>query len=205
VIEGGELWPDGQVVLPARVRLGDETYTVRAIGSYELLHVLAAGQWTRLVPSGLRRRDLARVAARLYDPADALDFVHLWQAATTLGGRLAGTSVETEQGPISAWWAGHRLAQFALGHWLTFDGWCVRRGFDPHTAPVHRTIAAAWQFRIDHRETEGVGKEAKPISVESLRQKVWLAPGPQRARAMRFTASHERETALAVLREATLR
>jgi hypothetical protein len=205
VTEAGELWPAGPVALPARVRLGDETYTVRAIGSHELLHVLAEARWTRLVPSGLRERDRLRVARRLYDPADALDFGHLWDVATTLGGRLAGTSIESEQGPVAAWWAAHRLAQFALGHWMTFDGWCARRGFDPHTAPVHRVIAVAWQFRIDHRETEGAGKDAKPISIEALKQKVWLAPGVQRARALRFTAAHERETALAALREATLR
>lgn len=197
-----ELWPDGPVELPAPVRLGDELYVVRRLPPYDLLHALSGGDWTQLLPRGLRRRDLRAVALRLYDPADALDLPHLWQVATALGGRLAGTTVDEGHDPSAGWWPAHRLAQFAVVHWLTFDGWCLRRGFNPHDAPLHRIIAAAWQFRIDHRPTEGTGKHEKQISIEALRTQVWTPPGPHRAQVMRFTASQERAAALAALREA---
>lgn len=197
----GELWPDGPVALPALVRLGDETYRVAEVPTRDLLYALAAADWTRLLPRGLARRDMRRVAVRLYDPADALDYRHLWEAATALGGRLAGVDVSEGHDPQAAWWPAHRLAQYIVASWMTFDGWCVRRGFDPHTAPLHRLIAAAWQFRIDYRPTEGVGKDAKQITVEALRTQVWTPPGPHRKQVMRFTASQERAAALAALRE----
>lgn len=197
----GELWPDGPVELPAYVRLGDDEYRVRAAPTYELLHALAVGDWTRLVPRGLTRADRARVGRRLYDPADALDLGHLWQAGTALFGRLGGTSVAEGHDPAAAWWPAHRLASFAHASWLTFEGWSMRRGFNPHAEPLHRIIAAAWQFRIDYRPTEGSGDKAKPISVETLRTQVWTPPGPHRVQVMRFTRSQERDAALAALRE----
>lgn len=197
----GALWPDGPVALPATIRLGDEHYEVRPIPTFDLLHALSVGDWPRLVPDGLRRRDRLAVAYRLYDPADELDLPHLWQAATALAGRLAGVSVDEGHDPQAGWWPAHRLAQFVTVHWMSFDGWCVRRGFDPHTAPLHRIIAAGWQFRIDNRPSEGTGDKAKPITVEALRQQVWTPPGPHRKQVMRFTASQERAAALAALRE----
>lgn len=199
---GSELWPDGPVALPARIRLGDDTYRVRAMPDRVVLHTLADGAWTRLVPSGLRRRDAYRVAVRLYDPGDALDLPHLWRAATALGGRLAGIDVDEGHEPQAAWWPAHRIAAYVIRNWLLFDGWCVRRGFDPHTAPVYRVIAAGWQFVIDTRPAEGSGKDEKQVSVESLRTKFWTPPGEHRKQIMRFTASQERESALAALREA---
>lgn len=199
---GGELWPGGPVVLPAQVRLGDEWYRVAPIGTHELLHALSDGNWVRLVPLGLVGRDRRRVARRLYDPADALDFGHLWQVATALGGRLAGVDVDEGHDPGAGWWPAHRIAAFVVGHWLSFDGWCVRRGFDPYAAPLTRIVAAGWQFMIDHRPTEGEGSKAKPITVEALRTQVWTPPGRHRKQVMRFTASQERAAALAALREA---
>lgn len=199
---GGELWPGGPIVLPAEVRLGDERYRVAPIGTYELLHALSVGNWVRLVPLGLAGRDRRRVALRLYDPADALDFGHLWQVATALGGRLAGVDVDEGHDPGAGWWPAQRIAAFVAAHWLSFDGWCVRRGFDPHTAPLHRIVAAGWQFMIDHRPTEGEGSKAKQITVEALRTQVWTPPGRHRKQVMRFTASQERAAALAALREA---
>lgn len=195
----GELWPDGPVELPALVDLGDERYRVRPVETRELLYALAAGDWTRLVPRAVRRRDRVRLAQRLYDPADALDLPHLWRAGTTLFGRLAGTSAGEGHDPAAAWWPGHRIAQFVVAHWLTFEGWSMRRGFNPHGEPLHRIVAAGWQFRIDHRPTDGAGEKAKPISIEALRDQVWTPPGPHRAQVMRFTASQERTAALAAL------
>jgi hypothetical protein len=197
----GELWPGGPVALPADVRLGDELYRVRPIPTHELLYALSAGDWTRLVPRALSRRDMRRVAIRLYDPADALDFPHLWEVATALGGRLAAVDVAEGHDPGAGWWPAHRIAAFVVTHWLSFDGWCVRRGFDPHTAPLGRIIAAGWQFMIDHRPTEGSGKDAKQITVEALRTQVWTPPGIHRKQVMRFTASQERAAALAALRD----
>jgi hypothetical protein len=168
----------------------------------ELLHALAVGEWSRLVPIGIRRRDRYRLAMRLYDPGDALDLPHLWQAATALGGRLAGIAVDEGHDPQAAWWPAHRIAAYVVGNWLLFDGWCVRRGFDPNTATVPRVIAAGWQFAIDTRPAEGTGKDEKPVSVDSLRAKFWTPPGGHRRQVMRFTASQERESALAALREA---
>lgn len=199
---GGELWPAGPVTLPTTIALGDQRYRVRAAGTYELLHAIGSGQWSQLLPSGLTRADRYRIAVRLYDPGDALDFEHLWRAATALGGRLAGTVVDDGQDPEAGWWPAHRITQTLLTHWLSFDGWCVRRGFDPHTAPLHRVVAAGWQFMIDHRPTEGTGKDEKPISVEAFRTRVWTPPGPHRRQAMRFSAAQERDAALAALREA---
>ncbi len=198
---GGPLWPDGPVILPATVRLGAEVYRVRAAPTYELLHALAAGEWSRLVPGGLSRRDRYRLAVRLYDPADALDFPHLWDVSTALAGRLAGVSVSEGHDPQAAWWPAHRIARFGVDHWLSFDGWCVRRGFDPHTAPLHRIIAATWQFMIDHRPAEGEGKARRQITVEAFRDQVWTPPGPHRRQVMRHTAAQERAAALAALRE----
>lgn len=197
----GQLWPAGPVELPARVRIGAHRYTVRAAPTPVLLHALAAGDWTRLLPYGLGRADRVRLVRRLYSPTDGLDLPHLWQVATALGGRIAGVAVDEGHDPQAGWWPAHRIAQFCVGHWLSFDGWCVRRGFDPHRAPLHRIIAAGWQFRIDNRPTEGTGKNQKQISVEALRAQVWTPPGVHRAQVMRFTAQQERAAALAALRE----
>lgn len=198
---GGELWPQGPVALPATVRLGDDLVVVRDPGPYRLLHTLASGSWSDLLPGGLGRRDRYLIAVRLYDPADALDFRDLWRASTALGGRLAGVAVGEGHDAEAAWWPAHRIAQFVVSHWLSFDGWCVRRGFDPHAAPTHRVIAAGWQFMIDHRPSEGDGKNAKQITVEALREKVWTPPGPHRRQVMRHTAAQERAAALAALRD----
>lgn len=197
----GELWPGGPVELPAYVKLGGDLFEVRPVPTRELLFACGAGDWTRLVPRALSRADRLRVAERLYDPADALDFPHLWRAGVTLFGRLAGTSAGEGHDPASAWWPAHRIAGFVVGAWLTFDGWCVRKGFDPWSAPLHRIIAAGWQFRIDYRPTDGAGDKAKQISVEALRDQVWTPPGPHRSQVMRFTATQEREAALAALRD----
>lgn len=198
---GGELWPDGPVALPATVRLGDQVYRVVEVPTFALLHAIAAGDWSALVPNGLTRTDRYRVAVRLYDPGDALDFAHLWQAGTALGGRVAGVAVDQGHDPQAAWWPAHRIAAFVVAHWLSFDGWCIRRGFDPHTAPLHRIVAAGWQFMIDNRPAEGDGKARKQITVEALRTQVWTPPGPHRRQVMRFTAAQERSAALAALRE----
>lgn len=200
-MSGGPLWPGGPVELPASVRLGDESYRVRRLDRWSVLHALAEQQWTRLVPSGLVRADRYRVAVRLYDPGDALDYRHLWQAGTRLGGALAGTLPGEGHDPGAGWWPATRIAGNLTAHWLSFDGWCVRRGFDPHAAPVHRLIAAGWQFMLDHRPTEGAGKDEKQISPAAFREKVWTPPGPYRSQIMRFTAAQERQAALAALRE----
>jgi hypothetical protein len=201
-VTGGALWPDGPVALPALVRLGDETYRVRAMPTFDLLYAIGAGDWAALLPYGLGRRDRRALALRLYDPADGLDLVHLWQGSTALAGRLAGVSVDEGHDPQAAWWPAMRLAGFAVTHWLTFDGWCVRRGFDPHTAPLHRIIAAAWQYRIDTRPDDGAGEgKAKPISVEALRKQVWTPPAGHRSQTMKFTREQERASAMAALRE----
>lgn len=197
----GALWPDGPVALPATVRLGDDDYQVRQLPTLPLLHALAEARWSYLVPGALRRRDRLRLAYRLYDPADALDYPHLWRAATILAGRLAGVPVAEGHDPQARWWPAHRIAQYAVTHWLWFDGWCIRRGFDPHTAPLYRIVAAGWQFMVDTRPTEGTGNDSKPISVEALRERVWTPPGPHRSQVMRHTAAQERAAALAALRD----
>lgn len=197
----GELWPGGPVELPAHVILGDQRYRVRAVPTRDLLFACAASDWTRLVPRAMPRADQLRLAARLYDPADALDFSHLWRAGVTLFGRLAGTTVGEGHDQAAAWWPAQRIAEYVVATWLTFDGWCLRKGFDPHTAPLHRIIAAGWQYRIDYRPTDGAGDKAKQISVEALREQVWTPPGPHRVQVMRFTASQERAAALAALRD----
>lgn len=201
MIAGGELWPAGPVALPAEVRLGDDCYRVKPVGTHELLHAFAVGNWARLVPMALVRRDFRRVAARLYDPADALDYGHLWQAGTALAGRVAGVDVDVGHDPGAGWWPAHRIAAFVVPHWLSFDGWCVRRGFDPWSASLPRIVAAGWQFMIDTRPVEGTGKDQKQITVEALRERVWTPPGPHRKQVLRFTASQERSAAMAALRD----
>jgi hypothetical protein len=176
-------------------------YRVKAIGTHELLHALADGDWTRLVPRGLVRADYLRVARRLYDPGDALDLPHLYRVSTALAGRVAGVDVDEGHDPQAGWWPAHRLAQFAVTHWLSFDGWCLRRGFNPWDATLPRIIAASWQFRIDTRPAEGAGDKAKPIDVEVLKQQVWTPPGAARKQVMKFTPAQEREAALAAIRE----
>ena len=174
---------------------------MRELPTFHLLHAIGSGDWTALVPQGLTRADRRAVALRLYDPGDGLDLPHLWQAGTALAGRVAGVAVDEGHDPQAAWWPAMRLAGFVIMHWLTFDGWCVRRGFDPHTAPLHRIIAAAWQYRIDTRPDDGAGDKAKPISVEALRKQVWTPPAGHRSQTMKFTPAQERASALAALRE----
>lgn len=197
----GEWWPGGPVTLPASVAIGGARYQVAEQPAMALLRLLAAGQWPSLVPGGLVPADRLRVARRLYDPDDPLDLPHLWQAATILGGRLAGVSVDEGHDPGAGWWPATRLAALATEHWLSFDGWAAVHGVDLLRSPVSRVIAVAWQFAVEHRPTEGSGKNATQIPVESLRERIWTPPTRHRKQVMRFTAAQERDTALAAIRE----
>lgn len=198
----GEWWPGGPVSLPARVALDGELYEVTARPTHELLHILAASHWPSLLPNGLRPADRLRVARRLYDPADALDLPHLWQAATVLGGRLAGVHVDEGHDPGAAWWPATRLAAMATRHWMSLDGWAAVHGVDLLRSPLSRLIAVTWQFAVEHRPTEGASKDAKQIPVESLRERIWTPPAAHRKQVMKFTPAQERAAALAAIREA---
>ncbi|MEV4122922.1 hypothetical protein [Micromonospora sp. NPDC049645] len=198
----GELWAGGPVVLPAEVAVDGRTYRLRARSTVELLDVLARGDWPQLVPNGLIERDRMRLARRLYHPYDPLDLAHCWALSTAIAGRLAGVDVDEGHDPCAAWWPATRLASHARTHWLSFEGWAATKGCgDLLAGPLHRLIAVAWQFAIEHRPSEGAGDKAKPISVEALRERMWLPPTEHRRQVMRFTASKEREAALAALRD----
>lgn len=198
----GALWAGGPVVLPAEVVVDGRTYRVRARPTVELLDVLARGNWPQLIPNGLAESDRMRLARRLYDPYDPLDLAHCWALSTALAGRLAGVDVDEGHDPCAAWWPATRLAAYVTTHWLSFEGWAATKGCgDLLAGSLHRLIAVGWQFAIEHRPSEGAGDKAKPISVEALRERMWLPPTEHRRQVMRFTASKEREAALAALRD----
>lgn len=197
----GQWWPGGPVELPATISIGGEKYRVRPISDRDALAALGTGQWTRFVPEALTGRDRVRIAQRLYDPTDGLDLPHLFTAGAGIAARLAGLAPDDGEPVTATWWPATRIAGTVMSAWMTFDGWCMRRGFDPAAAPLRRVIAAGWQFMIDFRDTEDGTPDGKQISVQALRDKTWAQPTPTGRRRLRFTASQERSAALAALRE----
>lgn len=198
----GVTWPRGPAALPLTYRLDGAELHLLGADPVRLLHLLATGDWPAILPGLLDDDGRYAIAVRLYDPDDHLDLDHVWRAACIVGGAIAGTTPANPDADAAAgWWPATRLASLAVHNWMLFDGWAGRRGFDPWAAPLHRTIALAWQFAVEHRPVEGEGKNAKQQPVDVLRRRIFDPPAQHRKQVMKFSAATEREVALAALRD----
>ena len=158
-----ELWPGGPLTLPHRFTHDGTELEIPALPVNELLYWLSSGQWWQLYPNAVSDEQLMPLRARLFDPADDLDLVHLHAVSIKLFGRLAG--VTSSKG--SGWWPAVRLAHLALSQWPLFNAWCVQRGVSPLQDTLMTAIGASYAWLRDGLPPESVAK---------LEQELWSAP-----------------------------
>lgn len=132
----------------------------------DLIQLIAFGDWWAIIPGLCDDETKEWLLTRLMLHTETLELADVWKCATDLAGRMAGTG---------SWWAAHRLLGVAVADWMTFDGWCIKRGFSPLDAPLWRVCAAIYTMLRDQRVVSGSADKTK-IAWEKLHAELYDAP-----------------------------
>ncbi|MFI6326565.1 hypothetical protein ACIBG8_54215 [Nonomuraea sp. NPDC050556] len=148
--------------LPARFRMSKSgrTLHVPEIPARDLMRLFADNAWLVLIPHGMNDSDKEYLFGRLMDPADPLDMVRLYRAATRVLGGCVGWD----------WHVGQRLAVKARAQWSSFDAWSVRQGFDPYACAAPRLFNAvfSWLGSQCVKDSDAAKLEAELFAPPSL-------------------------------------
>lgn len=147
----------------------------------QLLDIIGHGDWYALIPRLCDAETQEWLFTRLMLHRDALELPDVWECATTLAGKLAGTG---------SWWAARRLLGTALSDWLTFDGWCLQRGFSPLDQPLWRTSAAMYTMLREQRVVHGK-PDATRAAWDKLHRELYDAPRTAPRAIARWTPADE--------------
>lgn len=163
-----QLWAGGPVTLPARVAVDGYAFTVGSapIDTAKLIDLIAHGDWFAIIPGMVDEETYSHLITRVMRHTEPLELADLWKAATDLAGRLAGTG---------SWWAAKRLLGTAVSDWITFDGWCLKRGFSPLDAPLWRVTSAMYTMMRDQHVVHGKPDQTT-LAWEKLHAQLWMAP-----------------------------
>lgn len=144
----GELFPGGPVTGPVEFALGDQIVTLDAgLTTPVIAHAIGYGQWHRLVPDGLSKRDRSIIRTRFADRRDGLDRTHTDTAAIMLAIRLCG--IETG---IMGYRAAVKLCGTLIGAWPIVSGTLVTNHVDPATDPLWKVCAVMYRLFVEPPE-----------------------------------------------------
>lgn len=184
-----ELWLGGPIELPHTITVDGVVLHLPAVPTARLLHWLATGAWTELLPNLLSREQRLPLMLRLYDEDDPFDLEHLWVAATAVLGRLAGLS----SAEVNGYWPAWRLAATAHARWPQYVAWCVTHGTEPVGGPLWRVVGGIYGWLADGHDEEGLSK---------LDDQLWTPPVHTAVQVLpRHVRDEEARLALAALAE----
>jgi hypothetical protein len=159
-----ELWDGGPITLPHSFTHDGVAFTIPELPVTDLLRWLAAGTWWELYPNAVDQEAVEPIRARLFDPDDPLDVIHLHTVATALYGRLAGMGTAQASG----WWPALRLANCVMDRWPLFHAWCISKGIiTPLAGTLMSLLGAAYAWLRD-----GLG----PDQLSKVEYELWSVP-----------------------------
>ncbi|MER6610235.1 hypothetical protein ABT282_31075 [Streptomyces sp. NPDC000927] len=125
----------GRLEIGADIDLDGSAYRItmpRPPGSEACLWALI-DDWRLLVPGGLPEEQRSWWEDFLSDPESQHDWMVLRPAAFSIAKQVYGVP----------WWAAHRILKEAAEAYLSYQMWCVAKGFRPTDEPADRIVASA--------------------------------------------------------------
>lgn len=144
----GEVFPGGPIVPPTEFSLGTQIVSLdKSLSTPAIAHAIGYGQWHRIVPDGLTKRDRDIVRMRFGDKRDGLEQSHTDTAAIMLAIRLCG--IETG---IMGYRAAVKLCGTLIGAWPIVTGTLATNHIDPTTDALWKVCAVMYRLFVEPPE-----------------------------------------------------